>query len=34
MNKIYKPFGKRGSTTIPYAIRVKLGLRRKERVQK
>lgn len=34
MNKIYRTLGKRGRTTISYAIRVKLGLRRKERVQK
>lgn len=27
MNKIYRTLGKRGRTTIPYAIRVKLGLR-------
>ena len=27
MKKIYKPLGKRGRTTIPYVIRVKLGLR-------
>ena len=27
MKKIYKPLGKRGRATIPYAIRVKLGLR-------
>lgn len=26
MNKIYRILGKRGRTTIPYAIRVKLGL--------
>ena len=34
MNKIYRTLGKRGSTAIPYAIRVKLGLRHNERVQK
>ena len=27
MNKIYRTLGKRGRTTIPYAIRVRLGLR-------
>ena len=27
MNKIYRTLGKRGRTTIPYVIRVKLGLR-------
>ena len=27
MDKIYRTLGKRGRTTIPYAIRVKLGLR-------
>ena len=27
MNKIYRILGKRGRTTIPHAIRVKLGLR-------
>ena len=27
MNKIYRILGKRGRTTIPYVIRVKLGLR-------
>ena len=27
MNKVYRILGKRGRTTIPYAIRVKLGLR-------
>ena len=27
MNKIYRTLGKRGRTTIPYAIRLKLGLR-------
>ena len=27
MNKIYRALGKRGRTTIPYAIRVNLGLR-------
>lgn len=27
MNKIYRILGKRGRTTIPYAIRVRLGLR-------
>ena len=27
MNKIYRTLGKRGRTTIPYGIRVKLGLR-------
>lgn len=27
MNKIYRTLGKHGRTTIPYAIRVKLGLR-------
>ena len=27
MNKIYRTLGKRGRTTIPYAIRVNLGLR-------
>ena len=26
MNKIYRTLGKRGRTTIPYAIRVRLGL--------
>ena len=26
MNKIYRTLGKRGHTTIPYAIRVRLGL--------
>ena len=33
MNKIYRALGKRGRTTIPYAIRVKLGLRHNGRVQ-
>ena len=27
MNKIYRTLGKRGRSTIPYAIRVRLGLR-------
>ena len=27
MNKIYRNLGKRGRTTIPYEIRVRLGLR-------
>ena len=27
MDKIYRTLGKRGRTTIPYAIRVRLGLR-------